>query len=219
MTDTPAGYVPALRFHWLTPAYDAVVGATTRERAFKQALIRQADIRPGQQVLDLACGSGTLAIWLKQHEPQAHITGIDGDADILAIARRKAAKAGTDIALTQALSYDLPCPSEHFDRALSSLFFHHLSRADKRRTARELLRILKPGAELHVADWGRPTGALMRGLFLSIQMLDGWRNTQDNVEGRLPKIFTEAGFVDVAVRQNVNTVYGTLKLYSARKPG
>ena len=56
-------YVPALSYNWLTPLYDAVVATTTRERTFKHALIDQADIKAGQQVLDLACGTGTLTIW------------------------------------------------------------------------------------------------------------------------------------------------------------
>ena len=66
-TPTEPKYVPALGYHWLTPYYDAVVGTTTRERSFKHALIKQAGFEPGQQVLDLASGTGTLAIWIKQH--------------------------------------------------------------------------------------------------------------------------------------------------------
>ena len=81
-----SSYVPALGFHWLTPAYDLVVRATTRERTFKSALIGQANLRPGQQLLDLACGTGTLAIWIKQRQPDVNVTAIDGDTNILAIA-------------------------------------------------------------------------------------------------------------------------------------
>ncbi len=58
-------YRPALRFNWDTPFYDLVVGATTRERSFKQGLIRQAGIEARHQVLDLGSGTGTLAIWVK----------------------------------------------------------------------------------------------------------------------------------------------------------
>ena len=64
-----ADYVPALRFNWLTPYYDVGVGATTRACAFKQALIQEADIQAGHRVLDLAPGTGTLAIWAKQNQP------------------------------------------------------------------------------------------------------------------------------------------------------
>lgn len=116
-------YVPALGYHWLTPYYDAVIGTTTRERSFKQALIKQARFAPGQRVLDLACGTGTLAIWIKQHQPQANIIGVDGDPAILSFASRKAQKANVSIQLDRALSYRLPYPAVHFDRVVSSLFF------------------------------------------------------------------------------------------------
>ncbi len=212
-------YVPALRFNWLTPYYDTVVGTTTRERVFKKALIHQAQISPGQQVLDLACGTGTLATWIKRQVPQAVVTGVDGDTAILAIARSKAQKANIPVQFDHALSYELPYPTAHFDRVVSSLFFHHLGWDNKQRTARELFRILKPGAELHVADWGRASGLFMRGLYLGIQLLDGFGNTQDNVAGRLVELFDGAGFADVAQGQTFNTMFGTMALYSARKPG
>lgn len=214
---TKSDYVSALSFNWLTPYYDVIVGTTTRERAFKQALIRQAGIRAGHQVLDLASGTGTLAIWVKKSQPLATVTGVDGDPAILAIATRKAQKANVAIQFDHALSYSLSYPSAHFDRVVSSLFFHHLTWENKQRTAQELFRVLKPGAELHVADWGYPTNTLMRGLFLSIQLLDGFKNTQDNVSGKLTGLFKQAGFSEVAQRQTFSTIYGTMALYSAAK--
>ena len=213
-----AKYVPALRFRWLTPAYDAVVGATTRERAFKRALIDQAGVGPGQRVLDLASGTGTLAIWIKTVQPGAEVAGIDGDPAILAIASRKAQRTGVSVRFDHGLSHSLPYDAGHFDRVVSSLFFHHLSWADKQRTVREVFRVLKPGGELHVADWGRASNPLMRGLFLLVQTLDGFANTRDNVAGRLVELFESGGFVQVAQRRTFATVFGTLALYSAVKP-
>lgn len=116
------------------------------------------------------------------------------------------------------MSTQLPYPEASFDRVLSSLFFHHLSWDAKQRTARELWRVLEPGGELHVADWGRPTSAVMRLLFLSIQLLDGVRNTQANVEGKVPELFTLAGFVEVTQTTSFHTMYGTMALYRAVKP-
>ena len=151
-------YVPALGFHFLTPAYDVVVRLTTRERAFKSALIQQARIEGGYRVLDLACGTGTLAIAMKRQCPNAEILGIDGDSAMLEIARSKVRTAQVAVAFDQGLSFALPYPEGHFDRVASSLFFHHLSWPDKVRTALELHRVLRPGGELHVADWGRASG-------------------------------------------------------------
>lgn len=211
-------YVPALSFHWLTPYYDAVVGTTTRERAFKKALIRQAGIEPGQHVLDLATGTGTLAIWIKQSQPLATVTGVDGDPAILSLATRKATEANVSVQFDHAFSQSLPYPEAHFDRAVSSLFFHHLNWEDKQRTVQELFRVLKSGAELHVADWGYPANTLMRGMFLFIQLLDGFKNTRDNVSGRLIELFEQTGFAEVAQRQTFSTIFGTMTLYSAVKP-
>lgn len=212
-------YVPALAYNWLTPYYDAVVRATTREQTFKQALIHQARLKPGQQVLDLACGTGTLAVWVKQHEPLATVVGVDGDPSILAIAKQKAADIDVAVQFDHGLSHSLPYPDGQFDRALSSLFFHHLTWADKRRAARELFRVLRPGAELHVADWGRQGNAVMRTLFVAIQLLDGFENTADNASGRLVELFQWAGFSATVQRETFNTVFGTLALYSAYKSG
>ncbi len=213
-----SAYVPALRFRWLTPAYDVVVRATTRERTVKAALIAQANFSAGQRVLDLACGTGTLAIWIKQQCPQATVVGIDGEKKILAIASRKAQVANASVQFDHGLSYRLPYPDAHFDRVVSSLFFHHLSWHDKQRTARELFRVLRPGGELHVADWGRATGPLMRAGFVAVQLLDGFRNTKDNLAGRLVELFRDAQFVQSSQTRTFSTVFGTLALYRAVKP-
>lgn len=212
------GYVPALGYDALTALYDPIVAATTRERTFKSALIRQARISDGHRVLDLACGTGTLAVWIKKHVPGAEVTGIDGDPKVLSRACAKAAAAGAAIRFDEGISYELPYPDKTFDRVLCSLFFHHLSHADKLRTAREVLRVLRPGGEFHIADWGKPQNPLMRALFYAIQMLDGFANTADNVFGRLPEILGSAGFEGVCVKREFSTVFGTMSLYQASGP-
>ena len=213
----PSSYVPALRFKWLTKYYDLVVGLTTRERTFKKALLEQTNIQPRDRVLDLACGTGTLAIRCKEMYPTAQVVGVDGDKEILEIAAEKAGRANTTITLDNALSFALPYEDEEFDVVTSSLFFHHLSHTDKKRTVMEVSRVLKPKGRLHVADWGQPTNFLMRILFFFIQVLDGFENTSDNINGELDYILKKNGFSKVSTRKTFNTMFGTLALYECEK--
>lgn len=210
-------YVPALGYAPFTRYYDVVVGLTTREKIFKRALIAQAEIESGAEVLDVACGTGTLAIWLKARHPEASVTGIDGDPSILKIARIKTDKAGVAIHFDQGLSSDMPYSNDKFDAVVSSLFFHHLSREMKERTASEIHRVVKPGGMVHIADWGKPDNLLMGLLYYGIQLLDGFANTNDNRQGLLLQIIENAGFEDVQLRQSFSTMFGTMALYSGRK--
>lgn len=211
--------VPALGIGWLTPLYDIVISATLREKAFRRALIDAADIRSGHDALDLACGTGTLAAMIATRAGEVRLRGLDADPQILAIAERKSISAGARVQFDHGFSNRLPYPDGSFDRVVSSLFFHHLSMLEKRETAREVLRVLRPGGELHVADWGRASNWLMRALFVPVQFLDGFANTRDNVSGGLPAVFADAGFVNVRQTRTFATMFGSLALYRATKPG
>ena len=191
---------------------------TLREKTFKRALIEQANLERNPDVLDLGCGTGSLLAQLKSTYPECKCTGLDGDPMILEIARRKTEGEGLDVHFDQAMSFDMPYPDDSFDRVLSSLFFHHLTRENKRRSLEEILRVLRPGGELHVADWGRAQNPLMRLAFLQVQFLDGFKTMAENVRGSLPILFAEGGFEEVAAPTRFATVYGTLSLYRASKP-
>jgi len=212
-------FVPALGFAWLTPLYDAVIAATMRESTFRRALLAQSAIADGHRVLDLGSGSGTLAILIGREVPGARVEGLDADPAMVETARRKAALAGSGAVFHHGDATRLPFEDATFDRVVSSLFFHHLSPAGKRQAAAEIARVLRPGGELHVADWGPAPNPVMRALFLLVQLLDGFENTRENVEGRLPGIFAAAGLGDVAARSTIPSAFGVLALLQARRPG
>lgn len=218
MSDPTAHYVPALRFHWLTRFYDPLMRVTLKEERLKGMVVAQTAPRPGDRVLDLGCGTGTLTLMLKRACPGAHVAGLDGDPAVLAEARRKAEAEALAVDFWKGLATDPPFGPDSFDRIVSSLLFHHLLPADKRRSLRKAFDLLKSGGELHVADWGRPHGPLMRTAFLAVQTLDGFATTSDSVRGMLPRYMEEAGFRPVAETHRERTVFGTLALYRAVRP-
>ena len=146
------------------------------------------------------------------------MVGLDGDPRVLEIARAKAAKARLDVTLDHGMSFALPYPDSSFNRVISSLLFHHLTRENKVRTLKEVFRVLRPGGQLHMADWGKPQNGFMRVAFLLVQMLDGFETTTDNVKGLLPEFFRAAGFEDVQESARHMSIVGSFSLYRARKP-
>ena len=211
-------FVPALRFDRLTPLFDYVVRLTMRESRFKRELVDQAAIEPHHRVLDLGCGTGTLAIMAKEAAPGAQLVGLDGDPGILGQATSKAERADVSVQFDHGYSTELPYPDDSFDRVLSTLFFHHLSTEDKRKTARQIARVLSPGGQLHIVDFTRPRDPLMAVAFQIVRTVDGRERTRVNARGELGALLTEEGFESVLGRGEMRTALGTLGLLRAVSP-
>lgn len=210
-------YLRALRFRWLTRFYDPLLRFVLREGTFKRELLRRSRIAPGQTVLDLGCGTGTLTLMVKQAVPDAKVHGLDPDEDALAIAAEKAARMKADVRFQRGTATALPFADGSFDRVLSSLMFHHLPSADKRLALAEILRVLAPGGEVHLADWGPPPNLLMRLAFQPVRFLDGYALTEDNVMGRLPDLGREVGFEGFRQTACFSTLLGSIALFKAGK--
>lgn len=213
MTNTDQEYIPALSYRFLTPFYDFVQKYIVRDLRYKTRLIEQADIRPGQHVLDLGCGTGTLAIMVKRIQPSAEVVGLDADPDMLKVAKYKSAQLKAPVKFDVGFTNKLPYPDAAFDRILSSIMIHHLKTPDKEMTAHEVFRILKPGGQLHVIDFGKPVtwyGKLL-GPFLH-----GFEEANDNIDGRLPEIFGAPG-LKTNVLGNFWTFFGDLAFLKGEK--
>lgn len=214
---TPREYIPALGHDFLTPFYDPLVRLTMRDTAFKRRLVEQAQVSEAHRVLDVGCGTGTLMALLGAAVPNARIVGIDGDLQILAIAQRKTRRQHGPT-LVQAFSFALPFATGCFDRVFSTLMLHHLTRDEKLATLREIVRVLRPNGELHVADWGPPRNPLMRLLSLPLRVGHHAGRVQDNLTGALPSLFRQAGLEDVRDHDHMPTLFGTLVLCAGRRP-
>lgn len=209
-------YIPALRFNWLTRFYDPLLRATLKEERFRGLLIGQAGIEPGHRVVDVGCGTGTLALMIKHHQPLADVVGVDGDPNVLNIAKQKFRDANVEVTLHHGRASEAPFHEQSFDRVVSTLVFHHLDEDEKLRTLRQIKTWLRPGGELHIADWGKAQNLLMRVAFLPVQLLDGFKTTSDNVKGKLPAFMRQAGFSQIEETHREMTLFGTLSLYRGK---
>jgi ubiquinone/menaquinone biosynthesis C-methylase UbiE len=213
MTNTNEEYIPALSYRFLTPFYDFIQKYIVRDVRYKMKLIEQANIQPGQHVLDLGCGTGTLAIMVKQAHPGAEVVGLDADPDMLKVAKYKSSQQNAPVKFEVGFTNKLPYPDASFDRVLSSIMIHHLKTPDKETTAREVFRVLKPGGQLHIIDFGKPYtwyGKLL-GPFLH-----GFEEANDNIDGRLPHIFGAPG-LKTNVMGNFWTFFGDLAFLKGEK--
>lgn len=207
-------YLPALGHRRLTPFYDPVLRWVFREEAFKRRLVQLVNLQPGQRVLDLGCGTATLTIMLKQAQPGAEVVGLDGDPEVLAIGRAKAAQAGAALTLEQGLAMTLPYPDASFDCVVTSLVLHHLDTADKERALAEAYRVLKPGGVLYVLDIGEARGAAGRLVAPVVRRLE---RAADNVDGKIPIMLRAAGFAHIVEAERFGALLGLITIQRAAK--
>ncbi len=178
-------------------SYDAMVALFTlgHEQNLRQATLDLAGIQPGEQILEVGCGTGSLTLAAKARAgQQSRVTGIDVAPDMLETARRQAAKAGLDVQFQLGRIEAIPFPDGQFDLVLSSLMLHHIhGDAAKQQGLNEVLRVLKPGGRLLIVDAAPPQSPLIRGL---AGLVIGPELLAHNVAEFIPLI-EKAGFVGI----------------------
>lgn len=128
-----ANYTPALGRGGIR-AYDLCVRVWTRERVWRARLLELLAPRDGETILDVGCGTGTLAILIKQKAPSSRVIGLDPDPQILEVARTKAA-AGAEIEFIEGFARDAAAVlgPGGADKAVCSLVFHQTPLSEKER--------------------------------------------------------------------------------------
>jgi ubiquinone/menaquinone biosynthesis C-methylase UbiE len=180
----------------------------------RRILLDQASLKPGYRMLDVGCGTGTLAVLIKRLHPDVAIVGIDPDPKALARARRKGSRASVSIQFDQGFGDELPYPEASFDRVFSSFMFHHLPSAEKGKTLRAVRRVLKPGGTLHMLDFAGPEGGAHGVL---AHLLHSSERLKENSENQLLALMKQSGFSDPTKIDEQAMFFGRIAYFRAAR--
>jgi SAM-dependent methyltransferase len=134
------------RAMWSTGDYADIA---THIESVAEELVEACDVGPGQDLLDVATGSGNVAIVAAQ--AGARVTGLDITPELFEAARRRMSEAGVEIELIEGDAEDLPFGDASFDRVLSCFGVMFAPRHQK--AADELIRVVRPGGMIGIAAW------------------------------------------------------------------
>lgn len=194
--------------------YDMVVGLTMfgRGSRVRSQIADALALEAGQEVLDVGCGTGTLTLTLAERVGvRGRAAGVDASGPMITTAQSKAAGQTLPVRFEVAAAQELPYPDESFDAVATSLMIHHLPAPDRPAAVIEMLRVLRPGGRLVIAEFQAPTSTLGRRL---TEHLLGHSMASNNLDD-IVELASAAGVADVA---RASTAVGWLGLVSGRKP-
>jgi ubiquinone/menaquinone biosynthesis C-methylase UbiE len=120
-----------------------------RAQIVGEHLCETVEVLPGERVLDVACGTGNAALAAARRF--CEVVGVDYVPELLANGRERAAAEGLDVEFVEGDAQALPLEDAAFDVVLST--FGAMFAPDQPRTARELLRVCRPGGRIGMANW------------------------------------------------------------------
>jgi ubiquinone/menaquinone biosynthesis C-methylase UbiE len=211
---TQRTYLPAAGHDWFLPLYDPLTKLLGFDSS-RRRLLEQAALERHHRVLDVGCGTGTLAVLIKRLYPTVDVTAVDPDPRALARAKRKAASASVAVRFETGFADALPYADATFDRVFSSMMLHHVEPGEKENALREMHRVLKRGGRFELLDFATPSahghGALSR-------LIHSHHRLKDNSEGRIVQLLTAAGFADASKLHEEAMLAGRVAYFEARKP-
>lgn len=131
------------------------------DQSWRRKTVRALALRPGARVLDLATGTGDLAIMVAESEPTARVVGLDPSLKMLEIARGKVEKLGllSRIDLVSGTAESLPFADASFDGLCIAFGIRNVP--DRERALAEMARVVKPGGHVAVLELSEPRGGIL----------------------------------------------------------
>lgn len=222
-------------FDNIAPAYDFMNRAMTLgiDRIWRRKAVAMLPKTDGLEILDIATGTGDLAILMSGLRPGSRITGVDLSEGMIEVGHRKVAARGLSdrITLRKADCLSLPFADATFDcvtAAYGVRNFENLAAGYA-----EMLRVLRPGGTIMILELSTPQGWLTRPLYnfycrtliptvgrLVSHDVRAYSYLPESIaavpqRGAMTALMEQAGFTGAIFRQ---LTFGTCQIYTARRP-
>jgi ubiquinone/menaquinone biosynthesis C-methylase UbiE len=183
-----------------------------RHKVLAENTARAVAPREGGRILDVGCGTGLLTAHVAGRIRSGEVVGIDASRPMIEVAVRK--RSSSICRFEVAAAERLPFADATFDGVVSAMFFHHVPLEVKRECASEMLRVLKPGGRVAIADLDTPWNWFGRFYGYSGWLLFRQPEIKENLDGLLPHVLRDAGIIDLVSEFQV---LGCVRLWTGRK--
>jgi ubiquinone/menaquinone biosynthesis C-methylase UbiE len=186
--------------------YDSYMKKITlgRENKLREITVNLAEVKPGDSILEVGCGTGTLSIAAKRIAgPAGRVFGIDIIPGMVDLSRQKAIKANLDVTFQLGSIDHIPFPDGQFDAVMCSFMIFHMSEAVRRTGMEEIYRVLKPQGRLLVIDLSLPARPIPRAI---VKLLLSFMLEHDLKE--LLPMMEKSGFAGNELKQAKFRIFG-----------
>ena len=187
-------------------SYDSYMRKITfgRENKLREMTVNLAQVKPGDCVLEIGCGTGTLTLEAKRKAgPSGKVYGIDIISGMIERSQQKAAQTNLDVSFQLGSIDNIPFPCNQFDVVMCSFMIFHMSEPVRQKGIEEIFRVLKPQGQLLVLDLNLPVRRVSRAL---MKLFLGFMFKHDLKE--LIPLMESSGFSGTELQQVKFRVFG-----------
>jgi ubiquinone/menaquinone biosynthesis C-methylase UbiE len=156
-------------------------------------LIESLKPRDGERILDVSFDGWRSGVHLAQRFPATHIVSLGGIQD----KNRNSGNPIQNLELLVRNECHVACQAASIDKIVCGLVLHTLQPEQKALLVREMLRVLRHGGSLHIADYDRPLGRRDSSMLRAASYFYGERATLAHLDGTWVDMISKAGFVGV----------------------
>lgn len=214
-----SGLFDRIRFRLLKSLYDRFFIFMVRDDSWQEPLIVSLAPKTNDRILDFGPGSGLTAVSLALRFPQTSITGADPEPKAVEKARQRIAQyqIGNIVIIEAPHDGRLPFDASSFDKVVCVLTLHDRLPDEKVGIVKEMMRVLRHGGTLHVADFDKPENPGEAMVLKLARYISGAAAIDPHFDGSWVNFLAKAGLFGIRRQSSHSVCAGRILVVKARK--